>query len=189
MEEKKLHIGQGKVEVFLVCDKSLGENDAPFLDWLHKEGFRFSGYHGNYGCWWVHVNITRKEYAYGMPGVELAKPLGNHAITIEEFYTIYDIYKKYEGKGIFVFHEKPFDYDPNFTECGCQRNESKAKTSRRIEQPMLEVRQKLQDGTITEEEALQYLKTDWAMEENVWTRMLEEGWSAIKALNQLESFG
>ena len=23
---------------------------------------------GNYGCWWVHINITRKQYAYGMPG-------------------------------------------------------------------------------------------------------------------------
>ena len=103
MGEEKLHIGQGKVEVFLVCDKSLGEINAPFLKWLREEGFTFSGYHGNYGCWWVYVNITRKEYAYGMPGVSLAKPLGNHAITIEEFMTVYSIFKKYEGKGLFVF--------------------------------------------------------------------------------------
>lgn len=71
MGEEKLHIGQGKVEVFLVCDKSLGEINAPFLKWLREEGFTFSGYHGNCGCWWVYVNITRKEYAYGMPGVAL----------------------------------------------------------------------------------------------------------------------
>ena len=111
MGEKKLHIGQGKVEVFLVCDKSLGEINAPFLKWLREEGFTFSGYHGNYGCCWAYANITRKEYAYGMPGVSLAKPLGNHAITIDEFKTIYEIYKKYEGKDLFVFHSERFDYD------------------------------------------------------------------------------
>ena len=70
--EEKLHIGQGKVEVFLICDKSLGDCNAPFLNWLREEGFTFSGYHGNYGCCWAYANITRKEYAYGMPGVSLA---------------------------------------------------------------------------------------------------------------------
>ena len=40
--EEKLHIGQGKVEVFLICDKSLGEINAPFLKWLREEGFTFS---------------------------------------------------------------------------------------------------------------------------------------------------
>jgi len=111
MEEKKQHIGQGKVEVFLVCDKSLGSIHAPFFEWLAQENFRFSGYHGNYGCPWVYVNITRKEYAYGMPVVGLAVPLGNHAITMDEFMMIYNIYKKYEGKDLFVFHSERFDYD------------------------------------------------------------------------------
>lgn len=46
-----------------------------------------------------------------MPGVCLAQPIGNHAITLEEFITIYDIYKKYEGKDVFVFHSERFDYD------------------------------------------------------------------------------
>lgn len=46
-----------------------------------------------------------------MPGVGLAEPLGNHAITIEEFKTIYSIYKKYEGKELFVFSSAKFDYD------------------------------------------------------------------------------
>ena len=80
--------------------------------WLRDEGFTFGGYHGNYGCWWAHVNITRKQFAYGMPGVCLALPIGDHAITIEEFKTIYNIYKKYIGKDVFVFHEKRFDYCP-----------------------------------------------------------------------------
>ena len=68
-------------------------------------------HHGNYGCWWIHVNITRKMYAYGMPGVSIARPIGNHAITIEEFKTIYQIYRKYEGKDLFVFNNRRFDYD------------------------------------------------------------------------------
>lgn len=111
MEEKALRIGQGPVEVFLVCDRTLGDIHAPFFTWLSNEGFRFSGYHGNYGCWWAYVNITRREYAYGMPGVSLARPQGNHAITLDEFRTIYKIYQKYNGKDLFVFHSKPFDYD------------------------------------------------------------------------------
>lgn len=111
MEEQKLRIGGGKTEAFLVADNSFRSIDAPFFDWLRGEGFHFGGYHGNYGCEWVHINITRKQYAYGMPGVCLAQPIGNHAITLEEFITIYDIYKKYEGKDIFVFHSERFDYD------------------------------------------------------------------------------
>ncbi len=111
MEEKPLRIGGGKTEAFLVCDKSLEKCDAPFFEWLRKEGFTFGGYHGNYGCWWAHVNITRKQFAYGMPGICLARPIGDHAITIEEFKTIYGIYQKYAGKEVFVFHRDRFDYD------------------------------------------------------------------------------
>lgn len=109
-EREKRYIGAGTTEAFLICDKSFETVDAPFLEWLRSEGFKFGGYHGNYGCWWIHVNITRKMYAYGMPGVALARPIGDHAITIEDFLKIYEIYKKYEGKGLFVFHKRRFDY-------------------------------------------------------------------------------
>ena len=111
MEEKTLKIGGGKPEAFLVCDKSLADCKAPFFKWLQGEGFTFGGYHGNYECWWVHINITRKQYAYGMPGVSLALPIGNHAITIDEFKTIYAIFKRYEGKELFTFSNERFDYD------------------------------------------------------------------------------
>lgn len=109
MEEKKQRITEGRIEAFLVADKSLESIHAPFYEWLREEGFRFAGYHGNYGCWWAHINITRKQYAYGMPGVRLVQAIGNHAITIDEFKTIYAIYKKYEGKEQFVFHSARFD--------------------------------------------------------------------------------
>ena len=104
-----MRIGEGRREVFLVCDKSLKRNDAPFLNMLHAEGFSLGDHHGNFGCPWVFVDITRKKYAYGMPGVALAGVIGNHAITIDEFMAFYTIYKKYEDKELFVFNAEPFD--------------------------------------------------------------------------------
>lgn len=38
-------------------------------------------------------------YAPGMPGMKLATPLFNHAITVYEFLTIWDIFSKYQGLG------------------------------------------------------------------------------------------
>ena len=46
-----------------------------------------------------------------MPGVSLALPIGNHAVTIDEFKTIYAIFKRYEGKELFTFSNERFDYD------------------------------------------------------------------------------
>ena len=109
MEEKKKRIWEGKTEAFLVCDKSLGRLEAPFYEWLRSEGFSFGGTHGTYGCPWAHVNVTRKQFAYGMPCVSLAQAIGDHAITIDEFREIYAIFKKYEGKDLFVFHSERFD--------------------------------------------------------------------------------
>lgn len=100
-ENKEIKIFQGKTEAFLISDRSLRRVDAPFFEWLRSEGFTFAGPHGNFGCWWAYANITRKQYAYGMPGVALVKPIGNHDISIDEFKTIYSIYKRYEDKALF----------------------------------------------------------------------------------------
>ena len=111
MEKYDDKIWGGKTEAFLVCDKSLESIHAPFFEWLRQEGFTLGDSHGNFGCYWAFVNITRKLYAYGMPGVQMVQPIGNHAITIDEFKTIYSIYKKYENKDVFVFNSDPFDYE------------------------------------------------------------------------------
>ena len=79
-------------EAFLVRDASLKDIDAPFYQWLRKKGFKIGWHKGHYGVDWAFVNITHKLYAYGMPGVCIVKPLGNHAITPDEFYQIYGIY-------------------------------------------------------------------------------------------------
>lgn len=103
-ERAKHQIYAGATEAFLVSDRSLEDPDCAFMNWLRNEGFHIAHHHGNYGCWWVYINITRKQYAYGMPGISLVQPIGDHAITISEFKSIYQIYKKYEGKETFVFN-------------------------------------------------------------------------------------
>ena len=104
-------ISAGPTEAFLICDRSFANLNAPFVQWLRSEGFVLGDHHGNFGCCWMYVNISRKLYAYGMPGISMVKPIGNHAITIDEFHTIYQIFKPYEGKDPFVFHDRRLDYD------------------------------------------------------------------------------
>ena len=92
-----------KTEAFLVYDESFGKSRCEFLDWLISEGFSFGDTHGNWGCPWLHVSITNMRIAYGMPGVEIIHATGNHAVTLEEFMVIYNIFKKYAGKKALEF--------------------------------------------------------------------------------------
>ena len=108
-------IWEGKKKAFLVCDESLKDLYAPFYEFLRKNGYTLGTYKGCFGCPWAHVDITTKQYAYGMPGVSFVGELGNHAITISEFMTIYNIFKKYENKELFVFYENRFDCEKDRT--------------------------------------------------------------------------
>ncbi len=95
MDDRML-ISQVHGEAFLVKDSSLSDINAPFLCWLRENGFERAWYKGHYSCCdWVYVNITHKLFAYGMPGVQITTPVGNHAITVSEFFTIYNIYDNY----------------------------------------------------------------------------------------------
>ena len=99
-------ISRIKPEAFLVKDPSLSDMDAPFYKWLDNNHFQHAWHKGHYdSCPWVFINITHKLYAYGMPGVEIIKPIGNHAITIDEFMQIYNIYDKYKGLNALDFEE------------------------------------------------------------------------------------
>ena len=80
-DNEKPIINRVSAEAFLVRDKSLKDFNAPFYQWLIENGFKHAWHKGHYSvCDWVFVNITQKLYAYGMPGVCIVKPLGNHAI-------------------------------------------------------------------------------------------------------------
>lgn len=102
MENTKTNnkIWEGKKKAFLVRDESLGDVDSAFVKFLTTEGFKYGSNKGNFGCPWIHVDITTKQYAYGVPDIELVGVIGNHAITIDEFMVIYEIFKKYEGLGV-----------------------------------------------------------------------------------------
>ena len=105
-ERKKPIISRINPEAFLVQDESLCSQNAPFYKWLNKNHFKHAWHKGHYEvCDWAFVNITHKLYAYGMPGVEIIKPIGNHAITIDEFMQIFNIYEKYKGLSTLEFEE------------------------------------------------------------------------------------
>lgn len=98
---------------FLVKDESIKNLPDPceFYDWLMSEGFIpgwKAGVHHSKGYFqgcvdWIYVNLNSKTVVPGMSGIALFEPIGNHAITVEEFRKIYEIYKKYSGKQVMEF--------------------------------------------------------------------------------------
>ena len=83
---------------FLVKDERLRQGYAcPIFDWLKQEGFKSWGRKGNFSAPWILINPNSKTYAPGWPGVCIAAPVGGHAITWDEFITVYSIYRKYAG--------------------------------------------------------------------------------------------
>ncbi len=83
---------------FLIKDDELKKGwYSNFIAFLEKEGFNSWGRKGHFpGINWIYVNLNSKIYAFGIPGVGLTIPVGNHAITKSEFVQIYNIYKKYD---------------------------------------------------------------------------------------------
>ena len=102
--DRAIPINNGYVESILICDECLRKYPEHFYAWLEKEGYTYAGHNGDYKCGWVYVSISRKQYAFGKPGVSITAAMGNHAIRMDEFMTIYRIYKKYEGKNPLSFN-------------------------------------------------------------------------------------
>ena len=63
------------------------DDEYDFITFLKTNEFRCEG--GNYGCPWVFVDIKRKIYKPGRPGVSYGSVIGNREITILEFIKIY----------------------------------------------------------------------------------------------------
>ena len=57
----------------------------------------------------MYVNINAKVFNWGMAGVSLATVVGNHAIHIDEFKSIYAIFEKYEGLNIGCYTKEDSD--------------------------------------------------------------------------------
>ncbi len=85
---------------FLIYDESFKDFwDCDFYKFLKKEGFEvWENCKGLFkDVCWVYVNVNSKVFTLGMPGVRVTDCVCEHAITLEEFFLIYQIYKKYEG--------------------------------------------------------------------------------------------
>ncbi len=97
---RSLQLGYTR-ECFLVSGEDLGHQNSEFIEFLRNEGFQCK--YGFWDCPWVWVNIDSKVYGRGRPGVAYAGVIGGHAITIMEFMTIYNVFKKYRGYKVLQF--------------------------------------------------------------------------------------
>ncbi len=121
-------IGRGKT-VILVYGHELKHGNGSGLYGFLNRSFKNVSRKGIFSsCPWVYVNIETKRFFPGIPGIKITECLNNHAVTIKEFYTIYEqynldnqnfdtskevleIYSKYVGKDPFVFYNERFDCD------------------------------------------------------------------------------
>ena len=62
-------------------------------------------------CPQLFIDLNKKVYSFAIPGIKYTGDIGDHAIRLNEFYTIYNIYKQYENKDVFTFKSKRFDYN------------------------------------------------------------------------------
>lgn len=103
-EDKKMsddmnRISFGSAAVLVYDERLKAGYESDFYKWLTGNGFKSWGKHGFFGsCPWIYVNLNNKVYAFGMPGIKITQEFGNHAVTIEEFVEIYNIFEKYQGK-------------------------------------------------------------------------------------------
>lgn len=135
-------IGSGKT-VILVYDNELKKcHDADFYKYLFDNYKNVSNKGICSSAPWVYVNIKDKTFFPAIPGINVTEALNEHAVTINEFYSILEqyekdnenfdtsrevkeIYLKYAGKDPFVFFKKRFDCDEGAEEEKKLINESK----------------------------------------------------------------
>lgn len=98
-----------KRQAFLVYDENLKNLETcEFYKWLKEKGFAIDtnnpkGGYPYWSCPWVHIGLKQKTFCFGVPGVELFESIGGHAITVEEFKLLFEIFEKYRGKPVLEF--------------------------------------------------------------------------------------
>lgn len=104
------------VNTILVKDNSVDSiMDSEVYVFLKEHGFtRADGFHP-LGveqfppCNWIYVSLSEKLYVQGLPGIAVTSVLGNHAITVDEFLSIYNLFEKYKGLSILDMSKAEFD--------------------------------------------------------------------------------
>lgn len=106
MEEREIGTG---ASCFLIKDARIKGDwyATPIYQFLKDEGFiNWGKAKSHEGVDWLYINIYSKVFSKGMYGVGLTKVVGNHAITFDEFLSIYRIYKKYQRYSVLSMDEQ-----------------------------------------------------------------------------------
>jgi len=164
MKAKERTIGAGH-SCILVKDKSLLSGwGSPVYKWLYDHGFISWGVKGIYpGVDWVFVNIYSKVFAPGLRGYAVTSVVCDHAVTFEEFETIYNIYKKYEKLDTLNMSKEEQDaHEKKWTKI--RDEQKKYVTELTYEKFFDEVKEKLapelKPWCKTEEEVINYMKKE-----------------------------
>lgn len=111
---KEREIGTG-ASCFLIKDERIKGDwyTTPIHKFLEDEGFiNWGKAKSHLEIDWLYINIYSKVYSKGMYGVGLTQIVADHAITFDEFLTIYNIYKKYQGLDVLkMTQEEQDDFD------------------------------------------------------------------------------
>ena len=158
-EEKTIGAGHS---CFLIKDESLLKGwDSPVYRWLWDHGFVSWGTKGVYkGVDWVFVNPYSKVFAPGLRGYRVTSVVCDHAVTLEEFEVIYNIFKKYEGLDVLMMtKEEQEEYDKKWN--AIREEERQYVSELTYEKFFNEVKEelalRLDDRCFTEEELIAYM--------------------------------
>lgn len=92
---------------YLIIYVNKDKNIKEVFNSLYERGYRNTG-RAVESTPWLYVSLNTKLWFSGKIGVDLlsgSEPIGNHAITADEFYIIDDIYRKYEGYRVLNFKQ------------------------------------------------------------------------------------
>ena len=150
---------------FLIKDKRLLSGwGSPVYRWLGDHGFVSWGTKGVYkGVDWVFVNPYSKVFAPGLRGYKVTSVVCDHAVTLEEFEVIYNIFKKYEGLDVLMMtKEEQEEHDKKWN--AIRENQKKYVSELTYEKFFNEVKEELakylEDRCSTEEELIAYMKKE-----------------------------
>lgn len=161
-KEKKISTGGS---CFLIKDANLLKGwGSPVYKWLYDKGFVSWGTRGIYkGVDWVFVNPYSKVFAPGLRGYKVTSVVCDHAVTLEEFEVIYNIFKKYEGLDVLMMNkEEQEEHDKKWH--AIREEERKYVNELTYEKFFNEVKEelvlRLDDRCCTEEELIAYMKKE-----------------------------
>ena len=161
-EEKTIGAGGS---CFLIKDKRLLSGwGSPVYRWLWDHGFVTWGKKGiSQGVDWVFVNPYSKVFAPGLRGYRVTSVVCEHAVTLEEFEVIYNIFKKYEGLDVLMMTKEEQEvHDKKWN--AIREEERKYVSELTYEKFFNEVKEelalRLNDRCLTEEELIAYMQKE-----------------------------